>query len=494
MRLHEDLNGYVVVTTPRGAAQGQWAFADRDGHRYFIKMFLSPKYPRPSSAGSDEMKEKKRAACAAFENRHQAIRRAVPSYAEGGGNLVVTTDFFRVDSTYYKVTDMVHAVDLPPLYELEPRQTLTILRTLFFSLRLLHGARIVHSDLKPENVLFQETTPGVYVAKVIDFDEAYISGKPPERGEVVGDQRFYSPELLCYITGDVSVTARSLTTSSDIFSLGLFLHHAIVGSMPGFDRDEYQFACEAVVAGQPLEVFGLSGPLEQLVISMLQLDPKSRPGIQAVIDLFSEFDPGSFQTMMTHAARHRVGPSTAGASPPVARPTGEASSTGGGLKSTVRKTPIALGAGSVAPTTAAPHLICSTPAGWTPDAEEGTAVEPTNHRSPPPIQKGYAATPDEPWDDTPAPTPIPVPSIEVDREGTDERTASMNKLPDPDSPLLLLGDGEGSPSVEDGRAEAGTGPAEPTGSGGTEAVTTSTAILTESGPRASKLKSTVRPK
>jgi eukaryotic-like serine/threonine-protein kinase len=489
MRLHEDLNGYVVVTTPRGAAQGQWAFADKGGHRHFIKMFLSPKYPRPNSPGSDEIKEKKRAACAAFENRHQAIRRAVPSYAEGGGNLVVTTDFFRVDSTYYKVTDMVHAVDLPPLYELEPRQALTILRTLFFSLRLLHGARIVHSDLKPENVLFQETTPGVYVAKVIDFDEAYISGKPPERSEVVGDQRFYSPELLCYITGDALVTARSLTTFSDIFSLGLLLHNAIVGEMPGFDRDTYQFACEAVVAGQPLEVFGLSGPLERLIISMIQLDPKARPGIQAVIDLFSELNPSSFRTMMTHTASHRVARPTAGSSPPAASSAAGVPSTGGGLKSTVRRAPIVLEA---APPTVAPCPIGGTPTGWMPHLVEGTAVEPVGHRPPLRDQKVYAAIPDEAWEGATASAPIPVPTVAVDYEIGDEPTVSTAPL-DPDNPLSLLGDGEVPLSVDDGRVEP-CGPMESTSAAGTEARASSTATLTENRSRTGKLKSTVRPK
>jgi len=287
MRQNEDLNGYWVVTEPRGAAQGQWAIAEKNGKRYFIKMFLSPKYPRPGSPGSEEIKERKRTACNAFEERHQTIRRAIPSDAEGGGNLVVTVDFFRVDSTYYKVTELVQSIDLPPLFELEPRQALTILRTLLFSIRLLHDARIVHSDLKPENVMYQETTPGVFVAKVIDFDEAYISGAPPERAEVVGDQRYYSPELLRYITGDDSVGSRDLTTASDIFSLGLLLHLAVTGDMPRFNKDLHQFACESVAAGSPLELAGVTGKLETLVARMLDGDYRKRPDIHQAVEVFS---------------------------------------------------------------------------------------------------------------------------------------------------------------------------------------------------------------
>jgi serine/threonine protein kinase len=306
MKLHELLNGYVVVTEPRSAAQGQWAIASKNDRYYFIKMFLSPKYPRPDAPGSEATKERKRAACANFEHRHQSIRRAIPADAEGSGNLVVTVDFFRVDATYYKVTDLVQAVDLPPLHAIEPRVALTILRTLFFSLRLLHGASIVHSDIKPENVLYQQTTPGVFVAKVIDFDEAYISGSPPDPTDIVGDQRFYSPELLRYITSDGGSDPASLTVASDIFSLGLLIHNAIIGELPTFDREAYQFACESVVAGHPLEVRGLTGPVEALVEAMIQEDYRTRPDIGQVIDVFGTLTPEELGEIMKGSRSARL--------------------------------------------------------------------------------------------------------------------------------------------------------------------------------------------
>ena len=71
MKLHELLNGFVVVTEPRSAAQGQWAIASKGDRYYFIKMFLSPKYPRPDAPGSEATKERKRDACA---NRMENIK------------------------------------------------------------------------------------------------------------------------------------------------------------------------------------------------------------------------------------------------------------------------------------------------------------------------------------------------------------------------------------------------------------------------------------
>ena len=62
----------------------------------------------------------------------------------------------------------------------------------------LHDLKIVHSDLKPSNVLIKQTELG-YTTKLIDFDSSYIAGRPPPPEEIVGTINYYSPELLGYI-------------------------------------------------------------------------------------------------------------------------------------------------------------------------------------------------------------------------------------------------------------------------------------------------------
>ena len=50
-------------------------------------------------------------------------------------------------------------IDGGPRYA-RSREVMTILRTLLFSLRLLHGERVVHSDIKLDNVMYKEPSPG----------------------------------------------------------------------------------------------------------------------------------------------------------------------------------------------------------------------------------------------------------------------------------------------------------------------------------------------
>jgi serine/threonine protein kinase len=292
MRTGDILNGYQIITEPTNAGGGmsQWAFARKDGRDYFVKMFLAPKFPLPDAPGSSEAKARKLAACLAFEQRHIAIGDRIDPTVPGAGNLVVPVEFFRVDATYVKVMERIVATALPEAHTLSGRQLLVILRTLVFSLRLLHQKDIVHGDLKPDNVLVEQTSHGLLVSKLIDFDEAYLVGAPPPPDQIVGDPSYYSPELLQFIKGHPEVEPGDLTTASDMFSLGLLLHRFLVGRLPSFDRTWATYPCEAVAAGHELDVTVAPVPIRDLLRQLLLPTPADRPAIDAVIDFLAEVD------------------------------------------------------------------------------------------------------------------------------------------------------------------------------------------------------------
>lgn len=293
MRQGDILNGYEIVTPPTNAGGGmsQWAFARKNGTEYFLKMFLAPKFPLDDGPGSPEAKARKRAACIAFEQRHLEIARRLDPSRPGGGNLVVPRDFFRVESTYVKVMEKVDAVHLPPANFLSPHQILVLLRSLAFSLRLLHEQQVVHGDIKPDNVMVERSTGDIYVSKLIDFDEAYLVGDPPSPDLIVGDPSYYSPELLRYIKRDDRLPADALGTASDIFSLGLFLHVFLTGDQPEFDRDQAYYPAEALLSGLPLDLSAAPDVIRPLLAQMLDIVPARRPTIGDVIDFLATVDP-----------------------------------------------------------------------------------------------------------------------------------------------------------------------------------------------------------
>jgi serine/threonine protein kinase len=157
---------------------------------------------------------------------------------------------------------------------------LVLLKTVAHSLKILHDLRIVHSDLKPGNVLVKRTELG-YTTKLIDFDSSYIAGNPPPPEEIVGTMNYYSPELVRYIQG--AAAPGELTEASDIFALGLIYAEYLTGAMPPFDPAHHEPAI-AVLHGQPLKLGPSRAPtpITDLVERMLVPDPAARPNVAQV--------------------------------------------------------------------------------------------------------------------------------------------------------------------------------------------------------------------
>ncbi len=307
MKQGDVLNGYRVVNKPTNANAGKclWAYAEKGGEEFFIKEFLDPKRPRPDAMGSPEDKKRRQDECLRFEQRHHRVARLLRADDLHAGNLVLAVDFFAEGTRYYKVTRRVRAADVAP-HELSHERQLVLLNTLADSLRLLHGHGIVHGDLKPDNVLLHQP-PGsdLYVAKLIDFDDAYRAGEPPPPDAIGGDPRYGAPEWLRYLRGEPV----RLDQAADMFAFGLLAHTYLVGAPPKHDA-EFDAPGSAVAAGSPL-VFDdrLDGRLAELLVALTAADPGARPDITATADaLFGSPppDPGPPDETATRTSRVRV--------------------------------------------------------------------------------------------------------------------------------------------------------------------------------------------
>lgn len=287
MRAGEIIRGYRITTEPTNSGGGMcmWAFAEKDRRQYFLKEFLQPKWPTPESMGSPAGKELRRAACYEFERRHQEIMRRLADTARtrGGGNLVTAVEFFRAGTTYYKVTEKITTASLSSLDPLSVHERAVILRTLVLSLQMLHAKDIVHGDLKPSNVLIQRAARGLHTAKLIDFDDSYLSGSPPTRDQVIGDSIYGAPEWFGYTKKESTVPPSTLTRAADIFTLALLFHYYLTGSLPGRASARYPAPGQAVSAGERLLIDRRLTPgLVKLLARMTALRPGDRPTVEEV--------------------------------------------------------------------------------------------------------------------------------------------------------------------------------------------------------------------
>jgi len=289
MSVGDVINGYTVLQpfSTAGGGQCMWTFARKDGIDYFLKQFLAPTYPTLDSPGSATTKQRKLRQCEAFEAHHRRLTEALKPLVGDGGNLVATKAFFRFGAKYYKVTEKIDtaSVDIEHIASSPIEQRVLILKTVAHSLRTLHRLSIVHGDLKPPNLLIKQTPSGVFTAKLIDFDNSYIAGEPPDvREDLVGDVVYYSPEMARYVNNLPGSDARDLTTKSDIFALGVVYAQYLSGGLPLSKSGSYRYPWLAVEEGAILEVRmpGVPRHLTSLVGAMLAREPANRPTIEEV--------------------------------------------------------------------------------------------------------------------------------------------------------------------------------------------------------------------
>jgi serine/threonine protein kinase len=303
MKKGDIINGYTLLKDFNNAGAGmcQWAFAEKGGKEYFIKVFLSPIYPTEDALGSPEKKAKQKIECEKFENHHRKLQEVLGGKCGEGSNLVVTRDFFRHNTKYYKITDKVDvsSITIPNIAALVFPKKMIILMTIAKSVMILHREKIVHGDLKPDNILIKETVPNVFTAKLIDFDNSYFPGNPLEVfDEIVGDLTYYSPEMAMFADKDMSssISLDMLQTKSDIFSLGVIFYQYITGKLP-FINKKYKTSYAAVLDNEKISFpDGFPDKLKPLLTQMVNKDFVKRPNINEVFsELKKIYDDPSYK-------------------------------------------------------------------------------------------------------------------------------------------------------------------------------------------------------
>ncbi len=141
------------------------------------------------------------------------------------------------------------------------------------ALTAIHGAGVIHRDLKPRNVLLAPGSP-----KVIDFGIARATestGGLTQAGQLVGTVAYMAPERF----GEADVP---ISPAADVFAWGGVVAYAGTGRTP-FGGDSAPATAGRILTQEP-DLTGLTGSLRDLVAAALQKDPAARPSARELLD------------------------------------------------------------------------------------------------------------------------------------------------------------------------------------------------------------------
>jgi hypothetical protein len=176
------------------------------------------------------------------------------------------------EDTLFVVTEFIDGLSLREVVEQEGPLTGTPLFRLAIgmatALTAIHGAGVVHRDLKPGNVLLGPDGP-----RVIDFGIARsIDGTMSATSSVLGTPSYMAPEQLA---------GEAVGPAADVFAWGATIAYAATGKAP-YGQDTIPAVMTRIMTGQP-DLGGLTGALRDLVAQCLAKEPGRRPSSQEIL-------------------------------------------------------------------------------------------------------------------------------------------------------------------------------------------------------------------
>lgn len=185
-----------------------------------------------------------------LQNRQDAIYRfsieakALASLSHQ--NIIHIFDYGEHNNCPFLVMEYIDGMNLQQLLDsrgsLPNLVTIAIVRQIASGLVCAHKNGIIHRDIKPANILLDKNG----IIRITDFGIAYLENTVSSTGksQLVGSPYFISPE---------QAKNGSLTSASDVFSLGILLYFCLTGMLP-FKGSTPNEVIDAILSKNPVSI------------------------------------------------------------------------------------------------------------------------------------------------------------------------------------------------------------------------------------------------
>lgn len=193
-------------------------------------------------------------------------------------NIVRVTDIGYDESAYYMVMEFVEGSTLKALIDrrkrLNEKETAEYALQVCSALSAAHKKGIIHRDIKPHNVLIDNSGR----LKLTDFGIAKsVASKEDEEDKVIGSVHYISPE---------QAQGERVDARSDIYSLGIMMYEMLTGVLPHTGGKTVSVALKHIneQITPPIELDGeISLSLNNIILKATQKNKRNR--YQSAADL-----------------------------------------------------------------------------------------------------------------------------------------------------------------------------------------------------------------
>lgn len=143
-------------------------------------------------------------------------------------HIMTVYEHFEIDGHYFMVMEYLKGLTLKEIMnrtQLGHRELLILIEQVLGALEYAHGQRIVHRDIKPDNIMVIRQNNQI-IAKLLDFGIARLefNQQLTTDGALLGTIAYMSPEQL--------QNSHNITHQTDIYSIGIVLYELFTHQLP----------------------------------------------------------------------------------------------------------------------------------------------------------------------------------------------------------------------------------------------------------------------